>query len=53
MRGPRPSGGNQGRTVRKFSSTPRGTRLARRLAGQRLDAWGIPYDCDTSTRTTR
>ncbi|MFF0159874.1 ATP-binding protein [Streptomyces sp. NPDC005263] len=30
-----------------FSSTPRGARLARRLAGQRLDAWGIPYDCDT------
>jgi anti-sigma regulatory factor (Ser/Thr protein kinase) len=31
----------------RFSSTPRGARLARRLAGQRLDAWGIPYDCDT------
>jgi anti-sigma regulatory factor (Ser/Thr protein kinase) len=30
----------------RFSSTPRGARLARRLAGQRLDAWGIPYDCD-------
>ncbi|MGH3312489.1 MAG: ATP-binding protein, partial [Streptomyces sp.] len=27
-----------------FSSTPRGARLARRLAGKRLDRWGIPYD---------
>lgn len=27
----------------RFSSTPRGVRLARRLAGQRLDAWGVPY----------
>lgn len=26
-----------------FSSTPRGARLARRLAGQWLDAWGLPY----------
>ena len=26
-----------------FSSTPRGARLARRLAGERLDAWGILY----------
>ncbi|MEU1530379.1 ATP-binding protein [Streptomyces fagopyri] len=31
----------------RFSSTPRGARLARRLAGHRLDAWGVPYDCDT------
>ncbi|MEU6537933.1 ATP-binding protein [Streptomyces sp. NPDC047000] len=30
----------------RFSSTPRGARLARHLAGQRLDAWGIPYDCE-------
>jgi anti-sigma regulatory factor (Ser/Thr protein kinase) len=27
----------------RFSSTPRGVRLARQLAGERLDAWGIPY----------
>ncbi|MFJ8922315.1 ATP-binding protein [Streptomyces sp. NPDC102415] len=27
----------------RFSSTPRGARLARRLAGERLDAWGVPY----------
>ncbi|MFJ3136370.1 ATP-binding protein [Streptomyces sp. NPDC086843] len=27
----------------RFSSTPRGARLARRLCGERLDAWGIPY----------
>lgn len=27
----------------RFSSTPRGARLARRLCGHRLDTWGIPY----------
>ncbi|MEU0834050.1 ATP-binding protein [Streptomyces sp. NPDC005969] len=26
-----------------FTSTPRGARLARRLAAHRLDTWGIPY----------
>ncbi|NLU65958.1 ATP-binding protein [Streptomyces sp. HNM0574] len=32
------------RTFRqRFSSTPRGARLARRLAVQQLDAWGYPY----------
>ncbi|TWG06939.1 anti-sigma regulatory factor (Ser/Thr protein kinase) [Streptomyces brevispora] len=30
----------------RFSSTPRGVRLARRLAGERLDAWGTPYGSD-------
>ncbi|MDQ0792829.1 ATP-binding protein [Streptomyces sp. B1I3] len=30
----------------RFSSTPRGARLARRLAGERLDAWGVPYGSD-------
>ncbi|MDQ0485519.1 anti-sigma regulatory factor (Ser/Thr protein kinase) [Streptomyces thermodiastaticus] len=29
-----------------FSSTPRGARLARRLCGERLDTWGIPYGSD-------
>ncbi len=27
----------------RFSSTPRGARLARRLCAERLHAWGIPY----------
>ncbi|CAM5709771.1 hypothetical protein STENM223S_09264 [Streptomyces tendae] len=27
----------------RFTSTPRGARLARRLAAHRLDSWGIPY----------
>lgn len=27
----------------RFTSTPRGARLARRLAAVRLDAWGTPY----------
>ncbi|MGW3736981.1 ATP-binding protein [Streptomyces sp. NPDC005148] len=30
----------------RFSSTPRGARLARRLAAERLEAWGIPYGSD-------
>ncbi|MFJ8544997.1 ATP-binding protein [Streptomyces sp. NPDC093586] len=29
--------------TQRFSSTPRGARLARHLALHRLDAWGIPY----------
>lgn len=29
--------------AQRFSSTPRGARLARHLAVHRLDAWGIPY----------
>ncbi|MFE7403788.1 ATP-binding protein [Streptomyces sp. NPDC057557] len=36
----------------RFSSTPRGARLARRLAGERLDAWGIPYGSDTHDTLT-
>ncbi|MFE3903964.1 ATP-binding protein [Streptomyces sp. NPDC059153] len=35
-----------------FSSTPRGARLARRLAGERLDAWGVPYGSDTHDMVT-
>ncbi|MEV0490532.1 ATP-binding protein [Streptomyces atratus] len=31
----------------RCGSTPRGARLARRLAGERLDTWGIPYGSDT------
>lgn len=42
---PRPTSPT-GHFAMRFSSTPRGARLARRLAGQRLDTWGIPYDCD-------
>ncbi|MFR9788541.1 ATP-binding protein [Streptomyces sp. MB22_4] len=30
----------------RFTSTPRGARLARRLAAVRLDEWGIPYGTD-------
>ncbi|MFI2911787.1 ATP-binding protein [Streptomyces sp. PDY-4] len=30
----------------RFTSTPRGARLARHLAAVRLDAWGIPYGTD-------
>lgn len=30
----------------RFTSTPRGARLARHLAAVRLDAWGVPYGTD-------
>ncbi|WP_229711586.1 ATP-binding protein [Streptomyces daqingensis] len=33
-----------GRFAMRFSSTPRGARLARRLTGNRLETWDIPYD---------
>lgn len=36
----------------RFSSTPRGARLARHLAGERLDAWGIPYGSDAHDALT-
>ncbi|MFD1659538.1 hypothetical protein ACFSL4_15355 [Streptomyces caeni] len=32
----------------RLSSTRRGARLARRLAGQQLAAWGIPYDSEAA-----
>ncbi|TFE42627.1 ATP-binding protein [Streptomyces sp. ICN441] len=35
-----------------FSSTPRGARLARRLCGTRLDAWGVPYGSDAHDTVT-
>ncbi|OKK21408.1 hypothetical protein AMK09_13105 [Streptomyces sp. CB02488] len=34
--------------VQRFSSTPRGARLARRLAVHQLNVWGIPYRSDVS-----
>jgi anti-sigma regulatory factor (Ser/Thr protein kinase) len=34
--------------TQRFSSTPRGARLARRLALHQLDTWGVPYGSDTS-----
>lgn len=30
----------------RFTSTPRGARLARRLVAVRLDVWGVPYGTD-------
>ncbi|MFK4221618.1 ATP-binding protein [Streptomyces sp. NPDC019890] len=30
----------------RFSSTPRGARLARRMCEHCLDAWGVPHDSD-------
>lgn len=32
----------------RLSSTRRGARLARRLACQQLESWGIPYGSETS-----
>ncbi|MFC8291174.1 ATP-binding protein [Streptomyces sp. NPDC057242] len=34
--------------AQRFSSTPRGARLARRLAVLQLDRWGVPYGSGTS-----
>ncbi|MFB7089295.1 ATP-binding protein [Streptomyces sp. NPDC056296] len=34
--------------VQRFSSTPRGARLARHLALHRLDSWGVPYGSPVS-----
>ncbi|MFI6492124.1 ATP-binding protein [Streptomyces sp. NPDC050564] len=43
-------------TVRTFtqlySSTPRGSRLARRLVAHRMDAWGFAYDSSVSEDVT-
>ncbi|MEV0317874.1 ATP-binding protein [Streptomyces sp. NPDC050658] len=36
----------------RFSPTPRGARLARRLCGERLAAWGIPYGTDAHDTLT-
>jgi anti-sigma regulatory factor (Ser/Thr protein kinase) len=36
----------------RFSSTPRGARLARHLCAVRLDAWGIPYGSDAHDALT-
>lgn len=36
--------GESGHTFEmRFTSSPRGARLARRLAAERLDRWGVPY----------
>lgn len=37
--------------TQRFSATRRGARLARRLATQQLDAWGIPYGSGPSDAT--
>ncbi|MEU9285332.1 ATP-binding protein [Streptomyces sp. NPDC048275] len=36
----------------RFTSTPRGARLARRLVSHRLDEWGYPYDSDANASLT-
>ncbi|MFJ5676931.1 ATP-binding protein [Streptomyces sp. NPDC093097] len=35
-----------GEFAMRFTSTPRGARLARRLTSHRLDEWGYPYDTE-------
>lgn len=39
--------------TQRFSSTPRGARLARRLALHQLDRWGIPYGSAASDATAQ
>ncbi|MEU6079764.1 ATP-binding protein [Streptomyces sp. NPDC047108] len=36
----------------RFTSTPRGARLARRLASQRLESWGHPYGTRVNDEAT-
>ncbi|WP_242553769.1 ATP-binding protein, partial [Streptomyces beijiangensis] len=36
----------------RFTSTPRGARLARRLTSHRLDEWGFPYGTDPNDTVT-
>ncbi|WP_330166891.1 ATP-binding protein [Streptomyces sp. HB2AG] len=36
----------------RFTSTPRGARLARRLVSHRLDGWGFPYGSGTNDAVT-
>ncbi|MEU0718864.1 ATP-binding protein [Streptomyces lavendulocolor] len=36
----------------RFTSTPRGARLARRLCSERLHAWGIPYGTEAHDTVT-
>ncbi|MEV6121452.1 ATP-binding protein [Streptomyces sp. NPDC052077] len=36
----------------RFSATPRGARLARRLAAHRLAVWGHPYDAEPNDTVT-
>jgi anti-sigma regulatory factor (Ser/Thr protein kinase) len=36
----------------RFTSTPRGARLARRLVSHRLAAWGYPYDSGPNETVT-
>lgn len=47
-----PAAGQVPITVRvftqRFSSTPRGARLARRLAQHQLDSWGMPHGSEAS-----
>ncbi|MDO0924854.1 ATP-binding protein [Streptomyces sp. TG1A-8] len=40
------------RFAMRFSSTPRGARLARRLCEDRLDTWGVPYGSDAHDTVT-
>ncbi|MEU3554766.1 ATP-binding protein [Streptomyces fragilis] len=41
-----------GELVQRFSSTPRGARLARRLAAHQLHTWGVPYGSEASDAVT-
>ncbi|AEM86363.1 ATP-binding protein [Streptomyces violaceusniger] len=41
-----------GEFAMRFTSTPRGARLARRLVSHRLAQWGYPYDSGPNETTT-
>ncbi|MEV5882638.1 ATP-binding protein [Streptomyces sp. NPDC052020] len=44
--------GSEAQFAMTFTSTPRGARLARRLASHRLDAWGFPYGSEVNETLT-
>ncbi|GGV00036.1 hypothetical protein GCM10010211_79250 [Streptomyces albospinus] len=41
-----------GEFAMRYTSTPRGARLARRLTSHRLDEWGYPYDGEINESVT-
>ncbi|MFF5856372.1 ATP-binding protein [Streptomyces sp. NPDC012751] len=52
---PRPESAQRGAPTRHFtirlSATPKGARLARRLAAERLHGWGWPYETEANLTT--
>ncbi|WP_155060271.1 ATP-binding protein [Streptomyces blattellae] len=52
LRAPQPTPTPTRHFTIRLSSTPRGARLARRLAAGQLDSWGWPYDTEANRTAT-